>query len=180
MREMEAAALHHDCHAFVLDPWNEVFHDFGKMSETQYIERTLMQLKRKARRLNMTLFIVAHPKKLDDGAPATLYSINGSAAWRNKCDHGVVLRRPSPSSAHVEIEVEKSKDHDTMGKPGKTWIEFNKNICDYHLFDMAAYKEKLEAKALAEAASKKAASKARSGKDKAADPDDGENRPFAT
>jgi hypothetical protein len=24
MHEMEAAALHHDCQVFVIDPWNEV------------------------------------------------------------------------------------------------------------------------------------------------------------
>jgi len=135
MREMEAAALHHDCQVFVLDPWNEIFHDYGRLNETQYIERTLMILKRKARRLNLVLFIVAHPRKLDDGQKASLWTISGSAAWRNKCDHGVIIHRPAPDAKIVDVIVEKVKDHETMGEPGKLLMRFRPAACDYELYE---------------------------------------------
>ena len=132
MMEMELAALQHDCQVFILDPWNEVTRDFSqKENETQYIERILVELKRKMRRLNLLLIICAHPRKPQNGEPVSLYSINGSANWRNKCDHGLVLSRPTPSSNGVQLSVEKSKDHLTMGIPGSMWLEFRKDKCDY-------------------------------------------------
>ena len=159
-REMESAALHHDCQGFLWDPWNEVYHDYGRLSETQYTERTLMQIKRKGRQLNLAVFVVAHPKKRGDGEKADLYSINGSAAWYNKCDHGVILHRPKRDSTHVELEIEKSKDHETTGIPGRKWIEFHKGICDYTEFDKDAYDAE-QAKMKATAVQDKLAAKAK-------------------
>ncbi len=74
--EMTAAAFQHDCQVFVLDPWNEVSHDRGRRTDTEYVEEVLVDLKRKARRLGMVLVIVAHPKKIDGGKPG-LYDISG-------------------------------------------------------------------------------------------------------
>lgn len=149
-REMESAALHHDCQAFLWDPWNEVYHDYGHMSETQYTERMLMQIKRKARRFNLAVFLVAHPKKREDGQRADLYSINGSAAWYNKADHGIIIHRPTKGSRHAEIETQKTKDHEVTGEPGKVWVEYHRGTCDYTLFDKEAHDRKqAEQKALA-------------------------------
>ncbi len=131
LHEMEIAALHHDCEAFVCDPWNEILHEYGTLSETQYIERTLMLLKRKARRCNLLLIIAAHPKKLDGEKRATLYDISGSANWYNKADHGIVVYRPSPSSSSVCLNIEKCKDQETMGIPGEKWLLFDRDRCDY-------------------------------------------------
>jgi twinkle protein len=130
LQEMETAALHHDCQVFVCDPWNEVYHDYGRLSETQYVERTLMLLKRKARRCNLLLIIAAHPKKIE-GKPASLYDISGSANWRNKCDHGLVVYRPSKDSSSVQLIIERCKDHETMGIHGDKWMLFDRSRCDY-------------------------------------------------
>jgi twinkle protein len=130
--EMESAALHHNCQVFVLDPWNEVEHRFNKGEiETQYIERTLRRLLRKMRRLNLILIISAHPTKVNDGDKVSLYKISGSANWKNKCQHGIIIRKQGDHSNVVEVEVEKSKDWETMGKPGAVWMEFNRDRCDY-------------------------------------------------
>ncbi len=132
-REMESAALHHDCQVFVLDPWNEIEHAINRSeTETQYIERAIRQLKRKMRRLNMVLIIAVHPTKLAAGAKATLYTINGSANWRNKADHGLIVFRPFPESLDAEITSEKTKDHETMGTPGSVWLTFSRDHCDYY------------------------------------------------
>lgn len=132
--EMESAALHHDCQMFVLDPWNEVEHRFNRgESETQYIERALRQLLRKMRRLSLVLVIAAHPTKLSEGEKASLYKISGSANWKNKAQHGLVIRKQSDYTNDVELVVEKSKDWETMGKPGSVWLEFNRDKCDYFI-----------------------------------------------
>jgi len=132
MSEMETAALHHNCQAFVLDPWNEVEHQYQRgESETQYIERALRAFKRKMRRLNLLLIIAAHPRKHGKDEEMTLWSISGSANWWNKADHGLIIKRQSESSNDIELIVEKCKDHETMGKPGSVWMAFDKEKCDY-------------------------------------------------
>jgi twinkle protein len=134
MAEMETAALHHDCQVFVLDPWNEVSHDRGKRTDTEYVEEALVDLKRKARWLRMVMVIVAHPKKIESGKPQ-LYDISGSANWYNKCDHGIIVYRSTPEDGSVQIIVEKCKDHETMGAPGTAWMTFNRATADYTVDD---------------------------------------------
>jgi twinkle protein len=134
VKEMESAALHHDCQVFVIDPWNEISHQFRKgETETLYIDRVLRELKQKARRYNIVLIIAAHPTKLPEDKQANLWSISGSAAWRNKADHGIILVRANEHAREVELVVEKCKDHATMGVPGRLWLEFNRAKCDYSL-----------------------------------------------
>lgn len=134
IKEMESAALHHDCQVFIIDPWNEICHQFRKgETETLYIDRVLRELKQKARRYNIVLIIAAHPTKLADDKKASLWSISGSAAWRNKADHGLILIRANEHSKEVELVVEKCKDHATMGIPGRVWLEFISSRCDYQL-----------------------------------------------
>lgn len=131
--EMESSALHHDCQVFVLDPWNEVEHDFGKaLREDQYIEKTLRLLLRKTRRYNLLFILAAHPTKLDDDkVKPNLYKISGASHWKNKCQHGVIVHRPDKTSNLVEITVEKSKDWEEMGIPGTVTMEYKRNLCDY-------------------------------------------------
>lgn len=132
-REMESAALHHNCQVFVLDPWNEVEHDIRNETETQYIERTLRRLLRKMRRLNLLLIIAAHPTKLNGTDKPQLYNISGSAHWKNKCQHGLIVHKPDEDSNFVEVTVEKSKDWETMGRPGTITLNFTPSVCNYVL-----------------------------------------------
>jgi twinkle protein len=129
---MESAALHHDCQVFCLDPWNEVLHERGNKSETEYIGETLVMLKGKARRYGQILIIAAHPVKINKGEQTRLYDISGSAHWRNKADHGVVLYRPRQDSNAVKVTIEKCKDLESMGVPGEKWLWFERVRCDCH------------------------------------------------
>jgi len=129
--EMESAALHFDCQVFVADPWNEIWHDYGRLTTDQYIEQMLRRFKQRARRFNMLLIIVAHPTKLSADQQATLYSISGSSNWRNKCDHGIIVIRPFLDSPDVQLVTEKTKDQETMGMPGTRCLRFIREECDY-------------------------------------------------
>lgn len=132
MAEMETAALHHDCQVFVIDPWNEVAYDpLPGENETKNVERLLVQLKQKMRRLNLLLIIVAHPRKPTESGPPNLYSISGSANWFNKADHGVIVFRNDLSSPLAQIIIGKAKHHETMGVPGQAWARFHADRCDY-------------------------------------------------
>lgn len=139
--EMESAAWHHSCQIFNLDPWNEVSREHVKgETETQYIERTLVLLKQKARQLGLLLIIAAHPRKPERGEAVSLYSINGSANWRNKADHGLIVHRPTAEARTIQLVVEKSKDHETMGVPGTVHMIFDRGRCDYELGDPPEFK----------------------------------------
>ena len=133
-QEMMAAALQHGCQVFVIDPWNEVEHAFANgETETMYIERSLRRLKRHMRRLGLILIIAAHPTKLSPGNKATLYTISGSANWRNKADHGIIIYREDNAKAEIEVTFEKSKDHETMGLPGVVGMRFYPYQADYEI-----------------------------------------------
>lgn len=134
--EMASAALHHGCGAFVVDPWNELHHDFAGLTETQYIERALVRLKKTARRYNLLLIVVGHPRKVDAGAEPSLYTISGTANWKNKADHGIIIHRLTNPTTGVLTEVtaiiiEKSKDYETMGHPGRVTAKLDTWKFDY-------------------------------------------------
>lgn len=101
----------------VIDPWNELEHlRPAHMSETEYISVCLKKLRHFARKYSVHVWVVAHPAKLyrnqNGEVPVPdLYSISGSAHWRNKADIGIVVWRDleSPSSRLVRIYVQKMR-----------------------------------------------------------------------
>lgn len=127
---IEEAACRHDCKWVLIDPWNEVEHCFKvNESETQYTNSALRELKRLARRFQILIIVVAHPakfgamtKKIDE---LTLYDVSGSAAWKNKADHGVIIYRSSPSDMETFVKIDKCKDFETMGRPGTVVMRFD-------------------------------------------------------
>ena len=150
--EMRSAAMIHNCQGFVIDPWNEISHDYGRQNITVYIEQTLVRLKQLARRYGLILIIVPHPKKIDHKGPPCLYDISDAAHWRNKADHGIIVFRAGRYGLPVvgdngkeiagsgkflglsnvtKIIIEKSKDVETMGEPGEQRARFIKDKFDF-------------------------------------------------
>jgi twinkle protein len=117
---------------FVIDPWNEIDHARPKgMSETEYIDRSLRKFRRFCREEKLFGTIIAHPTKmypLKDGTmpPVNLWSISGSAAWRNKADFGLVVSRPDMSKNEPILDVQKIKQKN-FGKIGQVELFY-----DYH------------------------------------------------
>jgi twinkle protein len=94
---------------FLIDPWNEVEHQRGTASETDYIGRALQRLKAFALRYGCNVWIVAHPAKpppLKPGekraAPGP-YDISGSAHFANKADVGITLHGSGGNSVVVHV-----------------------------------------------------------------------------
>lgn len=135
LEKMELAVVRHGARIIVVDPWNELEHDIGKgESETQYIGRAIRALKRFAKRAQVHICVVAHPtKSVKDGdgnyKMPTLYDINGSANWYNKCDLGIIIHREDQDNTLVKIQ--KSRYHEVIGKPGEVRVQFSKDERKY-------------------------------------------------
>lgn len=127
--KMEVSARKFGSRLFVIDPWNELEHNFKfGQSETNYTAEALTRLKRKAGSLNMSLVIAAHfgkaatEKAVDD---ITASDVSGSQNWGNKADHAVLLMTQDIDKRTVWLKVEKSKYHAEMGKPGKILLQYD-------------------------------------------------------
>jgi len=99
----------------VIDPWNELEHMRPPhMTETEYISICLKKMRHFARQNSISLIIVAHPAKLYRGQDGKfpvpdLYSISGSAHWKNKSDNGVVIWRDleNPQDRRIQVHIQK-------------------------------------------------------------------------
>lgn len=85
----------------VIDPWNELDRSDAsdRESETLRISESISKLRRWARKRDIHVWVIAHPRKVekdrDTGtykAP-TPYDISGSATWRDKADFALVVHR---------------------------------------------------------------------------------------
>ena len=99
----------------VIDPFNRLEHRIpAGQTETQYISAFLDQLSGFAMRNHCLVILVAHPRKMQrDPATGqlpvpTLQDINGSAAFVNKCDFGLVVERDRQAGV-TRIHVKKVK-----------------------------------------------------------------------
>lgn len=111
----------------LIDPWNEIEMDlkYGG-TETDYIGRSLSKCRRFARKYKQAYYIVAHPAKMypdKDGVypVPTLYSISGSAHWKNKADNGIVVHIHENT---VEIHIQKVK-FKVHGKQGLSVLKYD-------------------------------------------------------
>lgn len=133
------AVLRDGIAVLIIDPWNEVEHARGKNeSMTDYIGRSIRALKRFARLYNVIVIVVSHPTK-DVGKegkarPVTLYDIEGSAHWFNKCDHGVVVDRPDAALDETVIRLAKVRFEET-GEKGAVRLRFDRETGRYYPLD---------------------------------------------
>ncbi|RYD51200.1 MAG: toprim domain-containing protein [Sphingobacteriales bacterium] len=99
--------------AFVIDPWNYLEHQRDRsMSETEYTSEALSQITGFCKRLDVSVFLIAHPTKIPKDKSTkqlevpNLYSISGSAHFYNKADVGITVYR-NRKDGSTEIHVQK-------------------------------------------------------------------------
>lgn len=129
LEKMEAAVVRFGVQLIVVDPWNEMDHQFDGRAEneTQYINRAIKTIKRFARAFQVHIAIVAHPTKMQKGPDGkypipSLYDIHGGAVWNNKADLGVIVHRKSENDTLVRTA--KSRYHDQIGRPGSVIMQY--------------------------------------------------------
>lgn len=120
-----ASVQRHGTTDLLIDPWNEVEHDRGAASETDYTAKCLQRFKNfMGLRHGCNVWIIAHPAKPppirqgEDYRPPNGYDISGSAHWANKTDVGVTVWLPRPE-ADVELVLWKCR-HRRWGTRGST------------------------------------------------------------
>ena len=114
---IRVAVVRNGARVVVLDPWNELEHKRRHdETETEYIGRAIRQLKRFAKRHDVSLWVVAHPSKPQKGQTGKpgLYDISGSANWANRADYGLIYHRPDKTVNAGTLTVVKVR----MGLPG--------------------------------------------------------------
>jgi twinkle protein len=127
---VEEAATRHGCRWVLIDPWNEVEHLWPRQeTETTYLNRALKHIKRLARRLQIAIIIVAHPTKeggrVESIKDASLYDINGGAAWNNKADLGVIVWADNVLRPERSLKIAKSRNFIRYGRPGIVQMRFD-------------------------------------------------------
>jgi twinkle protein len=134
LERARASVLRDGTTDLLIDPWNEVEHQRGDMTETEYVGRSLQQLRAFGLRHGCNIWIVAHPTKLrpvrpgDKIEPPTMYDINGGANWANKADVGIAIH--SPDSV-TEVHLLKARFQRWGRRGQKAELEFDRNSGRY-------------------------------------------------
>lgn len=132
------AVLRDGIRLLVIDPWNEIEHARRPQeSTTEYIARGIRSLKRFARAYGVAVIVIAHPTKDIVGRDGklravTLYDIDGSAAWFNKSDHGLVVERPDAVIDQALIRVAKVRFEET-GEKGAVRLRYDREAARFEV-----------------------------------------------
>lgn len=131
---IEFAVRVYGCEVVVVDPVNEIDHQVPRgMSKTDYMGHFMMSLKQLADDYGLLMIVCAHPSKegtrmrgkhlytLADGADTAHYG--------NKADIGWCVWRPSNDEhSPTYLNIDKTKDHDVMGRPTLAKLLLDKGL----------------------------------------------------
>lgn len=116
LSKAQALVMRDGIRVLVIDPWNEVEHDRAPgVTEAEYVSVSLMRLRRFARKHDIVLIVVAHPRLLEKKADGSYpvpspYDISGGANWRNKADNCIAIYAdPTNGKGDVQVHVQKVK-----------------------------------------------------------------------
>lgn len=111
----------------VVDPWNKLQHKRRNYeNETDYIGRSLAELRNFAQAYNVIVIVAAHPTKESgkEGEVPTEFDIHGSMNWGNAADHVIMVYRPDKKLTATLIKVAKSR-YRKAGTEGEKWFVFS-------------------------------------------------------
>jgi len=123
----------------VIDSYNklEAQKEFS-VTETDYISKILDTLERFAKRMNIIVCLVAHPRKMQKDVSGVYvipspYDINGSANFFNKSDYCITVHRDYINNNTI-IKVDKVK-FKNYGSVGETRLGYDINSGNYYDID---------------------------------------------
>lgn len=128
IERLSSAVVRHGVKLLIIDPWNEIEHDRPPhLTSTEYTGLALRALKRFARKHQIHLIVVAHPKMLRRDQQGeypfpSLYDIADSAHWYNRPEVGIVVWRGKDERTIVRIA--KARYHDEIGVPGEVVVRY--------------------------------------------------------
>lgn len=130
LNKCRLAVLRYGVRGVIIDPYNEIdaTRDGGKR-EDEHIRDLISKCKSFARKHNITMWMVAHPAKMQrghDGAypPPSLYDVSGAAHWNNMCDVGLVVHRDFEEGT-TQVITRKIREQGVYGAIGDAWFRYN-------------------------------------------------------
>lgn len=137
----EQAVRKYGIKTLTIDPYNRLSNDF-KDREDKYIGSILSKLSMTAKKLDILIKFIAHPKKPDGEKKPSMYSISGSPDWYNMADYGIIVHRERGEDGKLinmpEITIAKVKDFN-IGDPSGGEVELEYIPSRYKLFDKVKY-----------------------------------------
>jgi twinkle protein len=124
----------------LLDPFNQLDHEFKGKDETTYIGECLTKIRRFEQVNDLKFIIIAHPRKMDKDDTGlhykmpTAYDISGSQNWFNKADNVVCIHRNNPQDTFdtsVRVNIQKVKFQKLVGIPGEQLLKFDRRSNRY-------------------------------------------------
>lgn len=120
----------HGIRGLVLDPWNRLDHSRQSgMLMTEHVRDNLGLLSDFAKRNDLHIWLMAHPKKPEPGMasePPTAYDISDSAHFFNMADNIITIHRDkADDNAPVEIRLQKVR-RQRVGKLGAAMLHFDR------------------------------------------------------
>lgn len=135
IEKTEIECIKHGIKTLVIDPYNRLKNDYTER-EDKYIGSILAKLCMLAKRLNILIIFIAHPKKPEQGQAnetPNLYNISGSSDWYNMTDYGIIIHRKRGMDGKLEdfvqVSIQKIKNF-SLGDPkgGLVELRFDKSI----------------------------------------------------
>jgi len=120
----------------VIDPFNQLTHDYGRQRQDLYLETLLGDFNRFAKGNSIPMLIVAHPKTPDKNAEGNYKvpeatDISGGMMWMNKCDNVMIYHRPrsitDPNDIACDIYTKKIKRQKSVGRVGWFSCEYDRS-----------------------------------------------------
>ena len=137
MEQSKVLNYRYGLNGLIIDPWNTIEHKFGDgENETNYVSRVLSQLNTFAKMNEIHIWVVAHPRKMENDANRkpvvpSPYDISGSANWFNKADNAITIHRHrSEDDDYVGVHIHKIRFQYKNGKPtsGSEPAKLNYNV----------------------------------------------------
>lgn len=119
----------------VIDPFNQLTHDYKNQRTDLYLETILGDFNRFAKGNNIPLLIIAHPKAPDKNSEGNYKvpeatDVSGGMMWMNKCDNIIVYHRPysltNPSDNLCDIYTKKIKRQKSVGMIGQLQCRYSR------------------------------------------------------
>lgn len=113
----------------VADPWSQFEIQDARFSETEMTRRYIIKLRDFAKRFNVHVAIVAHPRKHNEYGGtekmATGNDVAGSLHFRGRCDLGVTIAKDTKAENIANVLVWKVRRAREMGKEGQFSLQFD-------------------------------------------------------
>lgn len=125
------AHIRHGINGVIVDPWNEVRHEFQEGErEDQYISRVMRKIRLFAEQHDLLIFVVAHPRairaKAGEKVAPSCRDASGGPNFANKATICLVIFRPNTEQSMVQVIIEKCKMKD-QGGPATVELDWDKH-----------------------------------------------------